>query len=114
MLFGSLLFFLKIYFNKLSIRRIAVKLMHVGTQDNSSLFLIQLGDTKLKPFLLAAASDKAQGLSACCVCAFHQPHHKPYPLASCASTAPSAGLIGVPEEKLEAMAEGKPGGAWKT
>lgn len=91
-----------------------MKLVHVSTQDNSSPFPIQLGDVELKPFLLAAASDKAQGLGACSACACHRSDHKPYPLASPTGTAPCSGFLGVPEEKLDAMAEGKPGRTWGT
>jgi len=55
------------YFNKL--RRIAVKLLDISPQGNSSLFLIQLGDLELKPFPLAAAFGKARGWGAWgCLC----------------------------------------------
>lgn len=57
MLLVSLYF--RFYFNKLSIRRIGLMLLHVSTQGSSSLLLTQLGDVELKPFLQAATLDEA-------------------------------------------------------
>lgn len=64
MLLVSLYF--RFYFNKLSIRRIELTLLHVSAQGSSSLLLTQLGDVELKPFLQAATSDEAGPWGASC------------------------------------------------
>lgn len=86
----NLVVFFNFYFNKP--RRIARELLDVSTQENSSLFLIQLDDVELKLLLLASDSHEVHGLDACLGCPSSD--HKSYTSASHTISAPSLGMIG--------------------